>query len=280
MEIISQKRRNNSFFVLFPFLLFLSISCSKDISWIETLPKPWTLSEKEIEEILPQFYNHYPEFQERLKAFALWQVGKPYDIFKLGEETEPDTDPIIRLDVSDCTVHVLTSLAFAQSKSWQEAKKNMIMIHYKDGKPTYKTRWHFTTDRIQENPYTKNITNQLIVQGEMDKIEITLNRREDGREFLDLDWEKKTEVQFIPNQMINTDLLKKLPLVCGVAFVKKEYFKMGLVIAHEGMIIDQKNLVHASAEFHQTANVDFLEYYFRQDGPLFDGIMIYTFTKK
>ena len=39
---------------------------------------------------------------------------------------------LFRLDVSDCTVHVLTSLATAQSKNWVEAKENMITIHYKE----------------------------------------------------------------------------------------------------------------------------------------------------
>ena len=48
-------------------------------------------------------------------------------------------------------------------------------------------------------------------------------------------------------------------------------------MAHEGMLIDQKNLVHASAEYGETVNVNFLDYYFRKDGPLFDGIMIYEF---
>ena len=41
-------------------------------------------------------------------------MGTPYGIFKLGEEIDPDPDPILRVDTSDCTVHVLTTLAFAK----------------------------------------------------------------------------------------------------------------------------------------------------------------------
>ena len=242
------------------------------------MPKPWTLNEEQVSEILPQFYQHYPNFHDRLKAFALWQVGKPYEVFKLGEEAEPDPDPIIRLDVSDCTVHVLTSLAFTQSTSWNEARKNMITIHYKDHKPSYKTRWHYTSDRIQENPYTVTITKELLEKDHLKKIDITLNHKEDGSEFLDLDWAKKTTVYFIPHEKINKELLSKFPDVCGVAFVKKAYFKMGIVVAHEGMVIDQKNLIHASSEYGETVNVDFMEYFFREEGPLFDGVMIYRFV--
>ena len=256
------------------FVLFMGLS--KQNNWIDTLPKPWTLTEKQVSAILPQFYDHFPDFHDRLKAFAIWQVGKPYEIFKLGEEVDPDPDPIIRLDVSDCTVHVLTSLAFSQSKSWVEAREKMIDIHYKDGKPSYKTRWHYTSDRIQENPYTVNISKELTEKLEL--VDITLNRKADGSEFLDLNWEKKTTVSYIPSEWITEGLLKSLPEVCGVAFVKKEWMKMGLIIAHEGMVIDQKNLIHASSEYGETVNVDFMEYYFRQDGPLFDGVMIYGFN--
>ncbi len=255
------------------FLLF--IGCTKSIGWVETLPKPWTLTEKQVSEVLPQFHKHYPDFHDRLKAFAFWQVGKPYEIFKLGEEVQPDPDPIIRLDVSDCTVHVLTSLAFSQSRSWTEAKNNMIAIHYKDGSPSFETRWHYTSDRIQENPSTRNITAKMT--DDLKTVDITLNQKSDGSEFLDLNWTKSTTVSYITNDKINSKLLHQLPNVCGVAFVKESYFDLGIVMAHEGMLIDQKNLVHASAEYGETVNVNFLDYYFRKDGPLFDGIMIYEF---
>ncbi len=104
------------YFLQIPLCFVLFLGLSNQNNWIDTLPKPWTLNEEQVSEILPKFYQHYPYFHDRLQAFALWQVGKPYGIFKLGEEIEPDPDPIIRLDVSDCTVHVLTSLAFIQIK--------------------------------------------------------------------------------------------------------------------------------------------------------------------
>ncbi len=93
-----------------------------------------------------------------------------------------------------------------------------------------------------------------------------------------MNWQKNTTIQFIPNSLINNNLLNKLPLIAGVAFVKESYFKMGLVVAHEGMIIDKKNIVHASAEFEKTVLMDFMEYYFINDKPRFDGILIYSFN--
>ena len=264
-------------------LSLILFGCTNSSNWIDSLPKPWKLNEEQVSDILPQFHKKFPDFHDRLKAFALWQVGKPYELFCLGEESGEDKDPIFRLDVSDCTVHILTSLASVQSSSWQEARKTLIDIHYKRNDdqtsiPTYKSRWHFTTDRIQDNPSTKNITSSLVSNQELVTINLTLNKKEDGDEFLKLGWQKPTTIQFIPNKFVGEDLLDKLPQIAGVAFVKKTYFKMGLVVAHEGMIIDNKNIVHASSEFGKTVNMDFMKYYFLDDGPRFDGVLIFSFN--
>ena len=273
-----EKRKWSQYFWIFLFL----IGCSEPFNWVETLSKPWTLSEKEISEILPQFQQKFPDFHDRLKAFAVWQVGKPYELFCLGEEAGEDKDPIFRLDVSDCTVHVLTSLASVQSLTWNEAKINLINIHYKPNEngisiPTYKSRWHYTTDRIQDHPSTRNITLGLLPNDQLKTVTITLNKKTDGKTFLDLDWQKPTSIQYISSENLNSKVLENLPNVAGVAFVRESYFKMGLVVAHEGMVIDQKNIIHASAEYGETVSMDFMEYYFREEGPLFDGVLFYSF---
>lgn len=249
----------------------------RDRWWIESLPKPWKLTESEASEMLRRFSVRYPDFRERLKAIAVWRIETPYEIFKLGEEQEPDADPIIRLDVSDCTAHVLTSLAFAESNSWEKARENMIYLHYKDHQPSYKTRWHFTADRITANPVTENITDLLMKNSELKTAKVTLNKKNNGEELLELDWEKAMEVRYIPSDRLDQALLEKIPEICGVAFVKNAYFKMGVIIAHEGMILDQKYLLHASQFAGETVKQNFMEYYFSGIKPKFDGIMIYEF---
>ena len=269
------------------FLVIILASCNgktDNWQWIDTLPKPWLLSEAEVTEILPEFHKRFPNFEERLKAIVIWRIGTPYEIFKLGEETLPDTDPIIRLDVSDCTAHVLTSLSFAQSKSWDEARENIIKIHYKideDGNqsPTYQSRWHFTSDRILSNPSTVNITTDYTDFADLEIIDIELNRKDDGSELLDLDWFQKVELAYISNDNIDSSLLEKLPQVCGIAFVRKSGFQNGLAIAHEGILIDKKYLVHASSIEKETVKVNFLKYYFNNKEPRFDGIMLYKFVQ-
>ena len=134
-------------------IIFIGCSSKDTNEWLKNLPQPWTLDEDQVSEILPKFHKRFPDFNQRLKAINLWRVGTPYGIFKLGEEIEPDPDPILRIDTSDCTVHVLTSIAFANSEDWEQTRNNMIDIHYKaDGEgnksPTFKSRWHYTSDRI------------------------------------------------------------------------------------------------------------------------------------
>ena len=248
--------------------------------WVDTIPDPWLLSETEFEFYLPQFHERFPNYYDRMKALNLWRVGTPYGLFCLGEESGKDNDPLLRADSSDCTVHVLTTLAFAESFTWQNARDAMVDIHYKmdengEKKPTYISRWHYTSDRLLHHDRTVDITSSVAHENDLEKVEIELNKKQDGSEFLDLNWSSNETIKFIPTIKITENILLNLPAVSGVAFVKKSYFKMGIVIAHEGYLIDQTNLIHASSEYNRTVNVDFLSYLFNDGDPRFDGIMFY-----
>ena len=269
---------------IFILLLFFT-SCTADtqFDWVYSLPNPWTLSNDEVTELLPEFHERFPKFTDRLKAINIWRIGTPYGIFKLGEEIEPDPDPLLRIDTSDCTVHVLTSLAFSTSSSWSETRERMVDIHYKPDinnrkVPTYKSRWHYTSDRIKNNPHTTDITESIIQKENMDSVNIDLNKKTDGSEFLDLNWTSENKIYFIPINQIDKTILSKLPDVCGAAFVRKSYFKNGIVIAHEGVLIDNKELIHASSKQLKTVRVDFLDYINNNGDSRFDGIMFYKFN--
>ena len=266
----------------FLFYLMILFSCNAQDSheWINSLPKPWTINKNQYDRILPNFMKYFPDFDERLKAINLWRLGTPYGIFKSGEEKEPDLDPILRIDTTDCTIHVLTSIAMNSSKSWDETKTKMIDIHYKPDEdnlknPDYKKRWHYTSDRITNNPYTFNITNDLASKVELEEIELTLNKKSNGNEFLNLDWNWKNKFRFIPSRLVDSDMLSRLPLICGVAFVKKSYVKNGILIAHEGFVIDKKFLVHASSSSKKTVKEDLLDYLISKNESKFDGVMFY-----
>ena len=156
----------------------------------------------------------------------------------------------------------------------------MIKLHYKPDKngkiePTYKSRWHFTSDRLLNHPRTTDITSAICSPSDLETVAIELNRKENGKQFLDLGWTSKELINYIPLKKLNDQIMDKLPRICGVAFVKKSYFKNGIVIAHEGYIINNKNLIHASSKEKMTVNVDFLSYIFKKSEAQFDGVMFY-----
>jgi len=253
---------------------------SNPFVWVDSLPDPWLLSESDFDSYLPKFQKKFPNYHNRLKALNLWRVGTPYGLYCLGEESGIDPDPLLRIDLSDCTVHVLTTIALAESYTWKNARVAIVDIHYKQDEngikePTYESRWHYTSDRLLHHDRTIDITSNISSQDDLETVEIELNKKQDGSEFLKLDWSSKEKFQFLPTEKITENLLSRLPSVCGIAFVKRSYFKMGVVIAHEGYLIDQSNLIHASSEFEKTVDVDFMDYLMKDGKTRFDGIMIY-----
>lgn len=250
------------------------------LAWLEGLPKPWTLDEKQLNNVLPLFHEKFPNYHERLKAISFWRLGTPYKIFNLGEEQAPDFDPIFRLDVSDCTSHILTTISLTMSKTWDTAKQTLIQIHYKPNdegqiSPSFNTRWHYTSDRILHHELTPNVTHQYAEPSALKHFSLTLNKKQDGSEFLDLNWSKDVVINYIPTNAVTEQLLQKLPDIIGVAFVKESYFKLGIIMAHEGMIVDKKYLLHAGQVAEKTVVEDLLSYLLPDGSPRFDGIMLY-----
>tara|TARA_B110000014_G_scaffold238464_1_gene205131 strand:+ start:512 stop:1345 length:834 start_codon:yes stop_codon:yes gene_type:complete len=274
--------------ILIFFAMTFIINCrdnDRQFDWVNNLPHAWKLSESEFGGYLAQFQNRYPDYADRLKALNLWRVGTPYGLYCLGEEKGEDNDPIIRNDSSDCTVHMLTTLAFAESYDWKSARNAILDIHYKAGsnnkkEATFKSRWHFTADRLLNHDRTIDITKSLAESGNLEIVEIELNKKEDGEEFLDLKWTLKDSISFIPMENLNKTIISKAPSVCGIAFVKRSYFKMGIMIAHEGFLIDRSRLVHASSEFGETVNVDFFDYIKKNNEYRFDGVMLFKIEPK
>ena len=274
--------------VLYFLLIILfesNLFSADDFRWINNLPKPWMMKDqKHISNVLTKFQKKIPNFHQRLKAINYWRVGTPYGLYKLGEERGVDKDPLLRIDSSDCTTHVLTSIALANSKSWDMARDQIVKIHYKNSEtmnsyPDYKNRWHFTSDRILNNIYTNNITDSFSSSFNLSSLEITLNKKSDGNKFLDINWESEQVINFIPKEYINRLLLNKLPDICGIAFIKLAYKKIGLLIAHEGVLIDKKDFIHASSEQNETVKVDFIKYFWIKGAARFDGIMIFDFIE-
>ena len=88
-------------------------------------------------------------------------LGLPYGTSPLGEGIAPDTDPLIRFDVFDCTTYVETVMALSIA-SPTEVVSVLNQIRYSDGVPSIQTRNHFASlDWIPNNVkkgFLKDIT--------------------------------------------------------------------------------------------------------------------------
>ena len=197
--------------------LFFTFHCGSNDSpllWINQIPKPWEIDENDFDKYLGEFQIRFPDFHQRVKAINLWRVGTPYGIYCLGEEIGIDDDPILRADTSDCTVHVLTTLAFANSSTWSEARNKMIQIHYKPDSlhnhlPSFQSRWHFTSDRILNHNQTVDITSTLFEPRITEQVSIELNIKDNGDEFLDLNWSSLQTITYIPSELISSIVTQK-----------------------------------------------------------------------
>ena len=64
--------------------------------------------------------------------------------------------------------------------------------------------------------------------------------------------------------------------MCGVGFVRENNFPLGIVISHEGMVIDGLWLVDADSVSKRVEKRKFLAYV-RQNSDYFDGAIFYEF---
>ncbi len=261
----------------------LLIYSSAPVNCAET-PMLYTIKDKvRIDSLLADVHRRYGSIEERMKVLALMRIGTPYSGGCLGEEKPPDEGPLFRIDVTDCTVFILTNCAMAHQKSYKEARDMMKLINYYNpplvGREvvSYNNRIHFTYERLHQSPYFKDISTELLPSSQCAKITLTLNRKSDGGKLIDIPWEKKVTALYIPSGAINKELFSKLPVACGVGFIRKKNFKLGVVVSHEGMIVDGKYLIHASSVNGRVEKTDFMNFYFTANPGYYDGILISRF---
>jgi hypothetical protein len=254
------------------------------------LPPLQTLAPAALDSLLDGLVASHPRFEDRLRALALARVGAPYALGTLGEEDAEDPDPVFRVDEADCTVLVLTTAALAHARSRDEARAWMGPLNYRrrgDAFPIeYRNRLHFTEDRVTASPLFADLTPAVATAAERKTVSMTLNRDASGRELLPLAWERAITLDYVPAARL-AGVLERVPPVCGLAFVREENIDRGFFVAHEGLLLDRRNLLHASKENGKVAVVDVLDYILRpadpdpekRGRPRFDGVLVYALVE-
>lgn len=273
--------RTNFQTLVFSFLLIFSFNAASQESLFDK--KMCTMSKQDIDALLPLLHQKFPDFNNRLRELCRLRLDTPYDIKALGDGVGREPNPVFCVDKTNCTVQILTNVALANAFSYDEAESLMAYINYYpvaegENPVYYENRRHYTSDRLLTSDYFEAITTNIAKPSELDTVRIVLNRKSDGSHFLPVDWEKEIALPYIPQSKVTPELLKRLPGVVGVGLVRKSIFKLGIIIAHEGMILDGTDFVHASSTAKKVVQEDFYSYMQkkRKNGsPLSDGIVLY-----
>lgn len=254
------------------------------LAWLDNQKKLYQLNTQETNLILKEINEKWPDKGERLKILSLLRLDTPYQLGCLGEESGRDQEPIFRLDLTDCTVFVLTNVALLNSKSLAEARELMKFINYQPGQEiSFENRLHFTTDRNLNSPFFKDVTEELASKDKIISKKVILNQvKKDGKRLIDINWQKEIIIKYIPSTYLNEDFLKSLPKQLGIAFVKDENFEIGLDVSHEGFLFDGVQLFHASSSQGKVVVEDFLDFYFDQNkkNVKYDGIILFDVILK
>ena len=252
------------------------------------LPPLHQLSPAALDSVLGSLARTVPRFEDRLRALALARLGAPYVLGCLGEGSPEDRDPVFRVDQVDCTVLVLTTAAMAQAQGLAEAERWMGPANYRRSDSgvctvSYPNRLHFTEDRLDASLFFADVTRGLAAPSELREVDIVLNRQASGEGLMPIGWERPIKVAYVPADKLPA-VLARAPDLVGLAFVRESYRTKGLLVAHEGLLLDRQCLLHASTESKAAVLVDFADYFFRPQDPdsaragrpRFDGAILYT----
>jgi hypothetical protein len=209
--------------------------------------KIYSLDPTQLDLLLCELQRRFPDKDDRLKAIATMYLGAGYCKEPFIDELK-DPLPYHR---TNCTMFVLYATTFLNSSNYKEALETIREVHYKGGVVGYKNRYHFTSDRITDpnNKYFTDVTMDYVADPSfVREVTLSLNVKQDGSFLFEGklgSWRKLITVKYIKKGDFTIDKLKKLPRSIGIAFVKKSNWPIGLIIGHEGILIDG-DLYHSS----------------------------------
>jgi len=183
-------------------------------------------------------------------------LGVKYLNDPLGEEQEPDTDPLIRTDAFDCMTFVETSIAGGDVKK-------LTNIRYKDGKVDIKNRNHFVElDWLNNNKdLFENVSDKY---GKTDTRIVNIDKQNWFKKKYDINIKtpvQKVELKYIPYANISHIKTDETLIVLFVAD-EINYDKIGtdLAVIHIGFLLPNGMLRHASRYREKVVDVDFDTY--------------------
>ncbi len=205
--------------------------------------------------------ENYSQIKEILNQF----LDRPYQLGPLGEK---ESEKLYREDVFDCTTLVLVTASNLNSPDNPEKMMKKIN-YYPAGEISYQNRLHFSSYRNKVSDYFEDITPK-VAENYLSSKKVNLNGGQNGK-LIDIDWQKEITLNYIKTENIEK-IIKNLPPVSGVMFMRENYSDIGLDVGHEGFVLDNQDLVHASSVHQKVVKENFLTYLKNSN---YDGVIFY-----
>lgn len=206
-----------------------------------------------------------------IDSFSRPFVGVRYVNSPLGEEKEPDIDPLMRFDAFDCTTFVETVLAGGEVEKLNK-------IRYKNGEVSFVNRNHFIeTDWLKNNSdVVENVSEKF---AKTDIRTVVIDKQSWFKTVHGVEVEAQTEtvqLKYIPYANIEKISNKEPLIVLFVADNPKIHDKIGtdLAVVHMGFLLPNGRLRHASSKYKQVVDVDFYDYVKQQQSETNIGIIL------
>ena len=145
---------------------------------------------------------------------------------------------VINLEGVDCFTFIDYVEALRLSSSFEEFKENVRKVRYRSGTVAYTQRNHFFTDWIEFNKELVEDVTGIVGGQAAERIQKTLNLKEDGTYFVEGIIPRTREIAFIPSGSVDDEIIAALR-TGDYAGIYSE--KEGLDVTHVGIIIKEKN---------------------------------------
>ena len=163
---------------------------------------------------------------------------------------------VINLTGVDCLTFIEYVEAMRLSDSYADFESNLKRVRYRSGFVNFMNRNHFFTDWKEFNAdFVDDVTDETGGQKTM-KAQKTLNKKEDGTDFLPGIRPVRREMQYIPSEAVDSTVLNKLRTGDYIGIYSR---LTGLDVSHVGITIrdgDALFLRHASSQKEYRKVVD------------------------
>ncbi|MBO7509502.1 MAG: DUF1460 domain-containing protein [Alphaproteobacteria bacterium] len=184
-------------------------------------------------------------------------LGAPYVNNPLGEESNPDADPLYRTDAFDCTTFVETALAGGDVKKLNQ-------IRYCDGNIDFINRNHFIeTDWIVNNSgLVANVSSKYAPVAIRN---VTIDKRRWFKKVYGIDTQfakQSVALEYIPYKYAKNISVPEPKVVLFIEMPGQMPQKIGtdLAVRHMGFLLPDGRLRHASSTRQCVVDADFRKY--------------------